>query len=66
MMKKEVEGEPVDDERQGADPSDILLGHERSRVRGATSWGCRGGLESCDVGIREREKGENEDGVHQT
>ncbi|KAI9516246.1 Bone morphogenetic protein 7 [Dissostichus eleginoides] len=56
LIKREVEGEPGDDERQGADPWDILLGHERSRVRGATSWGCRGwrDLETWDVGMRER------------
>lgn len=56
LIKREVEGEPGDDERQGADPWDLLLGHERSRVRGATSWGCRGwmDLETWDVGMRER------------
>lgn len=45
-----------DDERQGADPWDILLGHEWSRVMGATSWGFNGGWESWDVGKRERRR----------
>lgn len=55
-MKREVEGEPGDDERQGADPWDVLLGHERGRVRGATSWGCRGRVGGLRL-EREREEG---------
>lgn len=50
VAEEEVEGEPGDDERQGADPWGILLGRETSRVRGATSWG----LEGWDGGFRER------------
>ncbi|KAJ4935024.1 hypothetical protein JOQ06_007803 [Pogonophryne albipinna] len=41
LIKREVEGEPGDDERQGADPWDVLLGHERSRgVDGLGNLGC--------------------------
>ncbi|KAA8590859.1 hypothetical protein FQN60_001802 [Etheostoma spectabile] len=53
LIKRGVEGEPGDDERQGADPWDVLLGHERRRVKGGTSLGCRG-LESWVMGMRER------------
>lgn len=54
--EKEVKGEPEDDERQGADPWDVVLGHERSRVRGATFGGTRGWGRG-DTARRERERG---------
>lgn len=50
-----MEGEPGDDERQGTDLWDVLLGHERSRVRGATSWGCRGEVRKLGCGDEKEE-----------
>lgn len=55
LMKREAKGESRDDERQGADPWDILLGHEWSRVIGGASWGvgklgCGGGEEEMRMG----------------